>query len=116
MYCDTYPILPNRLSFREVFDQGRNSEIFYDKDNELLEKTIKSLKGYTKLENYSFLTKHYDWKNISNHYDQNFKRMIRKIHKICLYRDSFFFGFAKDPLTLNSSRIKFSFILNGFLP
>ena len=76
--CNTYPILPNRLSFTEVFNQERNSEIFYDKDNQLLEKTIKALKDYKKLKNYSFLTKNYDWEHISNRYDESFEGMIKK--------------------------------------
>jgi len=78
VHCGTYPILPKRLSFPEIFDEERNSEIFYNKDSELIEKIMKALKNYEKLKNYSFLTKHYDWKQIVSTYDQRFKRIIEE--------------------------------------
>jgi len=77
VHCNTYPILPNRLSFTEVFDQEKNSEIFYYKDEELLERTIKALKDCEKLKTYSFLTKHYAWENITSKYDLSFERILK---------------------------------------
>ena len=31
----TLPILPNRLSYPEIFDIGKNPEIFYESDSQL---------------------------------------------------------------------------------
>ena len=40
-FCNTIPILPNRLSYPEIFDKKSNSNIFYE-NNELLKNKLKT--------------------------------------------------------------------------
>ena len=77
VYCNTSPILPSRLSYKELFNEGGNTKIFYSKDEELVNKIIKALKDENKLENYSSLTTYYDWKNIVSKYDQDFESITK---------------------------------------
>ena len=67
VYCKTIPILPNRLTYPELFKSDRT--IFYNNDNELIEKikaSINNLSSYKKLNK---LASKFDWTKIAKKYD-----------------------------------------------
>ena len=75
------PILPNRLSYPEIFDYKNNSNLFYEKESDFkkkLKKVIRDYKGYNKqIDNLSSdLIEKYDWEHIVNKYDQTFEEII----------------------------------------
>ena len=74
VYCNTSPILPNKLTYPELFDINSNPDIFYNSVDEciiLLQKKIKEWNGFT--ENYSEIAKTYDWSIIAPKYDSILK-------------------------------------------
>ena len=75
-FCNTIPILPNRLSYPEIFDKKSNSNIFYE-NNELLKNKLKT---YLINHNYkkNYINKNlmkFDWNNIKNFYDSEFEKI-----------------------------------------
>lgn len=71
-----YPILPNRLTYPELFDMDNN--IFYNKNNELKNKIIESLTNIENLKNKTsnfrnLLINKFDWKKMTIYYDTLFQ-------------------------------------------
>ena len=77
VFCNTYPILPERLSYTELFDLSSNPSIFYKKDNELYQKIKKYLSNSSLKNDFKYLEK-FEWKNISNEYDLLFDKLNSK--------------------------------------
>jgi len=75
-YCDVHPILPDRLSYPELFKIESNPSIFYRNKQDFFEKLLKAIKNYKNLESYSSLMKIYDWKNIKGSYDDSFEEIV----------------------------------------
>ncbi len=74
VYCNTSPILPNRLTYPELFEVNENPNLFYNSMDgciELLQKKLKNWSGFT--ENYSEIAKTYDWATIAPQYDSILK-------------------------------------------
>ncbi len=46
IYCETFPLLPNRLSFPELIPNQFHSDHFYQNDNELNKKLINIIETY----------------------------------------------------------------------
>ena len=76
IYCNTHPILPNRLAYKELYNNIKNKEFFYDNDNDLFNKTIQAIKNYKNLKGLSDLTKQYDWNQIISKYDSEFEEIL----------------------------------------
>ena len=74
--CNTYPILPKRLSYPEIFDSKNNPEYFYNNDKEFYQKLKKSLKQKSNLSKRNKLIERYDWKNISCSYDKTLEQLL----------------------------------------
>ena len=72
VYCNNYPILPNRLSYPEIFNIDDNSDNFYKNDEQLYQKLKKYLLNHTKKTEISKLTQKYDWKKMASLYDEFF--------------------------------------------
>ena len=72
VYCNTYPILPNRLSYPEIFKFKNNPELFYKNEQDLYNKLKKYLLT-KKIKNLqlSTLVEKYDWKKIVSKYDKS---------------------------------------------
>jgi len=76
IYCDVYPLLPNRLTYPELFDNKKNPENFYLNSSELFIKLKEYIKNRHKksLKKYS---KEYDWSIIAKNYDSLMNKIIK---------------------------------------
>ena len=72
IYCNTIPLLPNRLSYPEILCKKDNPELFYNDDNELYSKLSELIIDYKNLRNstskYRELVNRFDWKIIKYKY------------------------------------------------
>ncbi len=72
-----YPILPNRLSYPEIFNINKRPELFYNNLKELKEKLISVIKDNRCNKNLSNnIIKKYDWSNLCLEYDKKFESII----------------------------------------
>ena len=77
VYCGAIPLLPNRLTYPELFNRKRNTHLFYD-DDDLLIKLEQLVMNFS-LENNSFLkdiSGQFDWSKIATAYDRTFLNLI----------------------------------------
>jgi len=75
IYCNTWPILPNRLSYPELIpDKNKN---IYRNENELYEKVLWAIKNYKKIRKYNVrnIAVDFDWTNLVSKYDEAFDRI-----------------------------------------
>ena len=70
IYCNCYPILPNRLAYPE--HMPNNTSIFYNDFDELCKKLENAILNFTNLESFNNSIKHYDWSEIIEEYDKRF--------------------------------------------
>jgi hypothetical protein len=70
IYCNCYPILPNRLAYPE--HMPNNASIFYNDFDELCKKLENAILNFTNLETFNNSIKHYDWSEIIEEYDKIF--------------------------------------------
>ena len=79
VYCNTIPLLPNRLSYPEILLKERNSELFYNSDAELYSKLFELITNYKNLRNtpsnYSDIVNRFDWSIMKNKYDDLFNKI-----------------------------------------
>ena len=70
VFCNTYPLLPKRLTYPELFDDTMNKNNFYNDQENFLDKTKQVLINQ-ELSNYSLkkIAQKYDWVNIAPKYD-----------------------------------------------
>ena len=71
MYCNCFPILPNRLSYPEHIPKEMHQQFFYQNDAsfyQLLKKTILDIDQIRKETTQNFV-KHYDWRTLVPIYD-----------------------------------------------
>ncbi|MCH4886773.1 DUF3524 domain-containing protein [Acidaminobacter sp. JC074] len=71
IYMDTYPILPNRLTYPDLYKIKENPEIFYETQDEFIDKLRNALDEKDH-KSYRDLCKPYDWDSIIETYDQAF--------------------------------------------
>ncbi len=73
IYCNTYPILPNRLSYPELIPQKYQKMILYKDNNDLYKKIIWAIENFSKikLSKLKVISKKYDWKFMAPIYDRN---------------------------------------------
>jgi glycosyltransferase involved in cell wall biosynthesis len=76
VYCKTYPLLPNRLSYPELFKYNKNPEYFYNNEKQLYSK-LKNL-ILKRLKPLDFKLNKYDWNNIYKIYDKRFSDLALK--------------------------------------
>ena len=74
VYCNTIPLLPNRLSYPEILDKKNHDEVFYNSDSDFYLKLFNLIKNYKNLlntiSNYHKTVNRFDWQNMKNKYDQ----------------------------------------------
>jgi len=71
VYCDTIPILPNRLTYPELFHIKSNPHLFYETDEELVSilKSIIQNHGNRNTNKLIELASQFDWEIIAEKYD-----------------------------------------------
>jgi len=78
VYCGVIPLFPNRLTYPELFNRERNTDLFYDDDDDLLIKLERMVINFTP-ENTHFLkdiSEQFDWSKIAATYDRTFLNLI----------------------------------------
>jgi len=79
MYCNTYPLLPNRLTYPELLPRTLHSKHIYSNNEDLyikLKKCILDIEETRKFSQKKLFTS-FDWKNIITNYDNLFESFIR---------------------------------------
>jgi glycosyltransferase involved in cell wall biosynthesis len=79
IYCETYPLLPNRLSFPELIPKKFHCDHFYQNDDDLIEKLINLIKTY-KSRNSNALKKvalKFDWNYLAPVYDAKMNLLLK---------------------------------------
>ena len=72
------PILPQRLSYPDLYDDKKNSSLFYTSEEELYRKTVNAIIHINtfRKESYAHLTEKYWWINVIKTYDDYFESYI----------------------------------------
>jgi glycosyltransferase involved in cell wall biosynthesis len=76
MYCDCFPLLPNRLAYPEHLPEELDREFLYE-EGELparLETAIESVMGIRQVD-YQSIAKKYDWKELVEKYDEKMEKL-----------------------------------------
>ena len=78
IYCKTFPILPNRLSYPELIPKQYQQMIIYKNEKDLYEKIIWAINNYPKLNlsKIKIIAKKYDWKTLAPIYDRNMSAIL----------------------------------------
>lgn len=76
--CGVVPLLPDRLSYPEVFSIGSNPEFFYRSNDELARRLRHLLQGIDRLDSSALreLVGGYRWSNVVSEYDSLFSEYI----------------------------------------
>lgn len=79
IYCGCYPLLPNRLTYPDLYQIENHPEIFYNDFPELVEKLKDAVSTfpYNKNHNYAELTFPFDWDQMVTVYDAKFTQLIK---------------------------------------
>jgi len=78
MYCNTYPLLPNRLAYPEHIPPKDYSDFFYNDFESLIEKLEGAIVNIDEIRNrqVNAYVKHYSWDYMAPLYDDAFNAMI----------------------------------------
>ena len=78
MYCGCVPILPRRLTYPELVPEDRFPEVFYDSQEELVEKLERFMREGVPYNANDFRTiaAQYNWGRMIHHYDGLFEQML----------------------------------------
>jgi glycosyltransferase involved in cell wall biosynthesis len=78
MYCNTYPLLPNRLTYPELLPKSLHEDHMYKSEDELLEKLkwcISNIDEVRKKE-FSEISVRFDWDKMAPEYDELFSSFL----------------------------------------
>ena len=85
-YMETLPILPNRLSYPEIFDINKNKDIFYKSDNDLysiLSYFLMNMKETKKrAQEIAKPLSRFSWLTMANEYDNKLSSLYNQIRKV----------------------------------
>ena len=78
VYCNTYPILPNRLSYPELLPQRFHKDHKYQNTEDLYQKLAWAIKNITTVRNSDIrkIATKYDWSNIISKYESIFSDVL----------------------------------------
>ena len=79
VYCDVHPILPNRLTYPELFKINENKQLFYEDDLCFYLTLKNAIKDFKKI---NIDTATFDWSNIYLEYDKTFDDLAKKTIKL----------------------------------
>ena len=79
VYCNTYPLLPYRLAYPEIYNKGENEDLFYKDEKNLANKVEHLIKqnSFNSKELPKELIKVFDWTNMIEEYDQLFNSLLK---------------------------------------
>ena len=80
VYCNVQPILPDRLTYPELFKKSINSDFFYDSDSSFYQRLKNSIQNKHKI-NISHINK-FDWSIIHKEYDKTFNDLAKMSIKL----------------------------------
>jgi len=71
MYCDTWPILPNRLTYPEILPPDQHESHLYSSQQDLFEKLIWAIDNHNtvKQTHFNSIAKPFDWETMAPVYD-----------------------------------------------
>ena len=77
IYCGCFPILPNRLSFPEIFSIQQYPDNFYNPFDELVDKLIWAVRniGMVRSQNFKKAVEKYTWEQVAEHYDDILEKL-----------------------------------------
>ena len=72
IYCDTWPILPNRLTYPELLPSELHNDHLYSNETDLFQKIIWAIENYEKIKSAQlcFIAKPFDWETMAPIYDE----------------------------------------------
>ena len=81
IYAETLPILPNRLSYPELFNDKLNPHIFYNNKSEFKDKLISAINNVRSLSNEmkkirEDVSRKFNWNTVSEEYDKTFELLL----------------------------------------
>lgn len=81
IYCNCYPILPNRLSYPEHIPRSLHSVHLYNNEEELVQKFTQAIRHLHDIrannQCRNFVAR-YDWSNLASLYDTQFQQLLQK--------------------------------------
>ena len=82
IYCNTWPILPNRLTYPELIPQNLHNSHLYNNKDELTKKLMWALDNISTVRKRKLrsISQPYDWKSMAPVYDKTMDK-IRKNYK-----------------------------------
>ncbi len=78
IYCNCYPILPDRLAYPQHIPEKYHDDHLYKNEDELFDKireASQNLKAIRKMEEFQQFVAHYDWEELAGVYDVEFSEM-----------------------------------------
>ena len=78
IYCNTWPILPNRLTYPELLPTEQHKDHLYSDDAEILEKIIWAIDHIEKIRasRIRFISEPFDWKTMAPIYDKAMRSVL----------------------------------------
>jgi len=78
IYCETYPVLPNRLSYPELIPYQLHKDHYYDNNDQFYDRLKNALIAYKSkdLNSIKNLATKYDWKNLASVYDHKLESIL----------------------------------------
>ena len=78
IYCNTWPILPNRLTYPEFLPAEQHKDHLYSDDAGILEKIIWAIDHIEKIRasRICFISEPFDWKSMAPIYDKTMRSVL----------------------------------------
>ena len=79
IYCETHPLLPNRLSFPELIPKKFHNRYFYQNDNDLYEKLLRLIRSYKNRDSRALkkVALKFDWTCLAPVYDAKMDSLLK---------------------------------------
>ena len=78
VYCNSKPILPNKLAYPEIFDILKNKKIFYNDESDLFNRLHHEILNFNKENSFLNQIDKFDWTNMIKQYDKTFTILKEK--------------------------------------
>ena len=82
VYCNVWPILPDKLSYKELFKNKGHNRNIYNSHSDLLKKIENAIIDFPQIRNESLkdVAKEYDWKKLARVYDSKLQKITMNIN------------------------------------